>query len=58
VLPRNPDLSAGESVNSLNGLQEEFLIPAVREQLGLRVERQKLATDRYMIERAEKPTEN
>jgi len=54
----NPDMSAGQSVNSFNGLPEESLIPAVREQLGLRLERQKVATDRYTIERAEKPTEN
>jgi uncharacterized protein (TIGR03435 family) len=46
------------SVESLNGLPEDSLIPAVREQLGLRLERQKVTTDRYTIERAEKPTEN
>ncbi|MBI4902615.1 MAG: TIGR03435 family protein [Acidobacteria bacterium] len=46
------------SVAALNGLPEESLIPAVREQLGLRLERQKTATDRYTIEHAEKPTEN
>jgi len=46
------------SVASLDGLPEESLIPAVREQLGLRLERQKVATDRYTIERAERPTEN
>ena len=46
------------SIASLNGLPEDSLIPAVQEQLGLRLERQKVATDRYTIERAEKPTEN
>jgi len=46
------------SIESLNGLPEDSLLPAVREQLGLRLERQKVATDRYTIERAEKPTEN
>jgi uncharacterized protein (TIGR03435 family) len=46
------------SIASLNGLPEESLIPAVQEQLGLRLGRQKVATDRYTIERAEKPTEN
>ena len=37
---------------------EESLIPAVEEQLGLKLERQKVATDRYTIERAERPAEN
>jgi bla regulator protein BlaR1 len=37
---------------------EESLIPAVEEQLGLKLERQNVATDRYTIERAERPTEN
>jgi len=46
------------SIASLDGLPEDTLIPAVREQLGLRLARQKVATDRYTIERAEKPTEN
>jgi bla regulator protein blaR1 len=46
------------SIASLNELPEDSLIPAVQEQLGLRLERQKVATDRYTIERAEKPTEN
>ena len=46
------------SIASLDGLPEDSLIPAVREQLGLRLERQKVTTDRYTIERAEKPTEN
>lgn len=46
------------SIASLNGLPEDSLIPAVQEQLGLRLERQKVATDRYTVERAEKPTEN
>jgi uncharacterized protein (TIGR03435 family) len=46
------------SVASLDGLPEESLIPAVQEQLGLKLERQKVATDRFTIERAEKPTEN
>ena len=54
--PGVPVPSALES--SASGLPEESLIPAVQEQLGLRLERQKVATDRYTIERAEKPTEN
>jgi bla regulator protein BlaR1 len=37
---------------------DESLIPAVREQLGLRLEQQKVATERYVIERAEKAGEN
>lgn len=37
---------------------EESLVPAVREQLGLRLERRKVATDRYTIERAERPSGN
>jgi uncharacterized protein (TIGR03435 family) len=44
--------------SSASGLPEESLIPAVQEQLGLRLERQKVAADRYTIERAEKPAEN
>ena len=43
---------------SASGPPEESLIPAVQEQLGLRLERQRVATDRYRIERAERPTEN
>jgi bla regulator protein BlaR1 len=46
------------SIASLDGLPEDSLIPAVQEQLGLRLEGQKVATDRYSIEGAEKPTEN
>ncbi len=46
------------SVASVDGLPEDSLIPAVREQLGLRLEPQKVTTDRYAIERAERPTEN
>jgi uncharacterized protein (TIGR03435 family) len=46
------------SVASLDGLPEETLIPAVQDQLGLKLERQIMATDRYTIEHAEKPTEN
>jgi uncharacterized protein (TIGR03435 family) len=46
------------SVESLSGLPEDSLIPAVRDQLGLKFERQKVPTDRYKIESAEKPTEN
>ncbi|SPE41750.1 conserved exported hypothetical protein [Candidatus Sulfopaludibacter sp. SbA3] len=46
------------SLDALNGLTEETLIPAVQEQLGLKLERQKVATDRYTIQRAEKPAEN
>lgn len=41
-----------------SGWPEESLIPALREQLGLSLERQKVAIDRYTIEHAEKPTEN
>jgi bla regulator protein BlaR1 len=54
----DPQLRDGQSVRSFDGLPEDSLIPAVREQLGLRLERHKVATDRYTIERAEKPTEN
>jgi uncharacterized protein (TIGR03435 family) len=43
---------------SAAGQPEESLIPAVEEQLGLRLEGQKLPTDQYTIERAEKPKEN
>lgn len=39
-------------------LPEDTLIPAVRQQLGLRLDRKKVPTDKYMIEHAEKPTEN
>jgi uncharacterized protein (TIGR03435 family) len=46
------------SVASLDGLPADSLIPAVQEQLGLRLERQKVAADRYTIERVEKPTQN
>jgi bla regulator protein BlaR1 len=46
------------SIASLDGLPEDSLLPAVQEQLGLRLERQKVTTDRYTIVRAEKPTEN
>lgn len=46
------------SVASLDGLPEDSLIPAVQEQLGLRLERQKVLADRYVIEHAERPTEN
>jgi uncharacterized protein (TIGR03435 family) len=54
----NPELREGQSVRSFDGLPEDSLIPAVQEQLGLRLERQKISTDRYTIDRAEKPTEN
>lgn len=56
----NPTVREGEDVNSnsVDERAEESLITAVQEQLGLRLERQKVATDRYTIERAEKPTEN
>jgi bla regulator protein blaR1 len=54
----NPELHEGQSVGSFDGLPEDTLIPAVQEQLGLRLEQQKVTTDRYTIERAEKPTEN
>jgi len=52
-----PDLPP-RSIESLDGLPEESLIPAVQEQLGLRLERQKVVTERYTIERVEKATEN
>ncbi len=55
----NPGAPVPSAVEwSASGLPEDSLIPAVQEQLGLRLERQKVATDRYTIERAEKPTEN
>ena len=54
----SPELREGQPVLSFDGLPEDSLIPAVQEQLGLRLERQKVATDRYTIERAEKPLEN
>ena len=43
---------------SAAGLTEDSLIPTVQEQLGLRLERQKVASDRYTIERAEKASAN
>ena len=46
------------SIASLDGLPEETLIPAVEDQLGLKLEREKVPTDRYTITHAEKPTEN
>jgi uncharacterized protein (TIGR03435 family) len=46
------------SIASLDGLPKDSLIPALEEQLGLRLERQKVATDRFTIEHVEKPTEN
>jgi uncharacterized protein (TIGR03435 family) len=46
------------SIASLDGLPEDSLIPAVQEQLGLRLEGQKVETERYTIKRAERPTEN
>ena len=52
-----PSLVPG-SIASLEGLPEDSLIPAVQEQLGLSLERQKVATDRYKIERVEKATAN
>jgi bla regulator protein blaR1 len=56
----NSPLREGEDVNSVSVGEraEESLITAVQEQLGLRLERHKVETDRYTIERAEKPTEN
>jgi uncharacterized protein (TIGR03435 family) len=38
--------------------EEESLVWAVREQLGLKLEVEKGAGDRYRIEKAEKPGEN
>jgi uncharacterized protein (TIGR03435 family) len=55
LLKWTPELREGQPADRL---PEDSLIPAVREQLGLRLERQKVATDRYTIERAEKPREN
>jgi uncharacterized protein (TIGR03435 family) len=46
------------SIESLNGLPEDTLPQAVREQLGLELEPKKVASDRYMIEHAQKPTAN
>jgi bla regulator protein BlaR1 len=43
---------------SASGEPEESLIPAVQDQLGLRLERQEAVTDRYTIEHVERPTEN
>ena len=54
----NPGESVPSPIASSFGLPEDSLIPAVLEQLGLRLERQKAPTDRYTIERVEKPTEN
>src|SRR5207302_2780737 len=55
----NPGVSVPGVLDwSASELPEESLIPAVQEQLGLRLERQKIATDRYSIERAERPTQN
>jgi bla regulator protein BlaR1 len=55
----NPGVPVPSALDgSASGLAEESLIPAVQEQLGLKLERQKVATDRYTIERADKPTEN
>jgi uncharacterized protein (TIGR03435 family) len=56
----NPPIRDGESVNSdsVEERSEESLITAVQEQLGLRLERQKVVTDRYTIDRADRPTEN
>jgi uncharacterized protein (TIGR03435 family) len=45
-------------LNSLNGLPEETLIPTVRDQLGLKLGQQKVQTERYRVEHAEKPTDN
>lgn len=53
-----PELREGQSVNSFAGMPEESLIPAVEEQLGLRLERQKVAADRYRIEQAGRPAGN
>jgi uncharacterized protein (TIGR03435 family) len=53
--PEGPVPSALDG--SARGLPEESLIPAVPEQLGLRLERQKVVTGRYTIERAERPVE-
>jgi uncharacterized protein (TIGR03435 family) len=54
-----PDVPAPSALDpSARELPEESLVPAVQEQLGLRLERQKVTTDRYTIERAQKPTEN
>ena len=47
-----------KSIASLDGLPEDSLIPAVQQQLGLRLERQKVASDRYTIEHAERPAGN
>jgi uncharacterized protein (TIGR03435 family) len=56
----NPPLRDGESVNSysVDERAQQSLITAVREQLGLKLERQRVPTDRYSIERAEKPNDN
>ena len=54
--PGEPVPGAVES--AARELPEESLLPAVQEQLGLKLERQKVATDRFTILRAERPTEN
>jgi uncharacterized protein (TIGR03435 family) len=48
----------GDSPPHTDGLPEDSLIPALEEQLGLRLERQKVATDRFTIEHVERPAEN
>jgi uncharacterized protein (TIGR03435 family) len=52
-----PDLSANQPLPPMSGSDDQ-LIPAITEQLGLRLDAQKVETDTYVIEHAERPTEN
>jgi bla regulator protein blaR1 len=56
----NPLVRDGESVNSpeVGERAKQSLVTAVQTQLGLRLDRQRMASDRYSIEGAERPTEN
>jgi len=50
--------SVPANIAELDNAPEDSLIAAVRDQLGLRLQRQKVRTDYYIIERVDKPTEN
>lgn len=52
-----PDPLPGSSAY-FSDLPEDSLIPAVQQQLGLKLVPQKVGEDHYIIERAERPTEN
>jgi uncharacterized protein (TIGR03435 family) len=47
----NPELREGQSVRAFDGLPEDSLVPAVREQLGLRLEGTE-SSDRSIHDRA------